>query len=57
MLTVVSWGLIGLVIDFASGGLSKPLVNNETVFKEDFKTFKYVLNYTGCQEENLKKIK
>lgn len=54
--TILGWtGLVGgiplpwgLAVDLATGALLKPNVAEKGVTKEDYKNFKYTLNYGGC---------
>jgi hypothetical protein len=39
---------LGAVVDFATGALWKPSEKEKGVMKEDFKTFRYIVDYTGC---------
>lgn len=40
----------GVVVDAATGSLWKPSVYDQGIQKIDYKSYRYVLNYTGCQE-------
>jgi sRNA-binding regulator protein Hfq len=53
------WGQIGtfpipsgLIIDLATGALVKPNTMENGVSKEDYKNFKYTINYTGCSSQD-----
>ena len=53
------WGLIGsipipsgLIIDALTGGLIKPDIKEKGIEKEDYKNFKYVINYDGCSNQS-----
>jgi hypothetical protein len=39
---------LGAVVDFATGALWKPNVKEKGIMKEDVKTFRYIVDYTGC---------
>lgn len=38
----------GVIVDFAFGAIYKPDTNEEGVLKHNYKTYNYILNYTGC---------
>ena len=58
--TIVSWtGLIngiplpwGVVIDLATGAVWKPNTRERGVSKEDYKNFRYQVNYSNCSQSN-----
>jgi len=50
ILSFVSWGFIGLIVDFASGAAYKPDVDVPGVQKIDDKNYRFVVDYVGCPE-------
>ncbi len=42
----------GVVVDLATGAVWKPDVLEKGVSKEDYKNFRYSINYTGCQTKS-----
>ena len=42
----------GTLIDLATGALWKPNVYEKGIVKENYKNYRYTLNYTGCNAEN-----
>jgi hypothetical protein len=38
----------GVIVDLATGAVWKPDVTEKGVTKEDYKNFRYTINYTGC---------
>ena len=58
--TIVTWtGVLngtplpwGMVVDLATGAVWKPNVSEKGVIKEDYKNFKYILDYQACASQN-----
>lgn len=42
----------GMVVDLATGAVWKPNVLEKGISKEDYKNFRYTINYTGCQTKS-----
>lgn len=42
----------GVVVDLATGAVWKPNVMEKGVTKEDYKNFRYTINYTGCSTQS-----
>ncbi len=49
-------GLIGIAIDFATGAVWKPNVNEPGVSKMDYMHFRYTLPYNGCGAADAPKV-
>lgn len=48
-LSLVTWGLLGVVVDVATGASYKPdHKTNPAVQKIDMKNFQFTMDYTGC---------
>lgn len=45
----------GAILDFATGAVYKPDVKEIGITKNNYKSFNYALNYTGCKEKPVEK--
>jgi hypothetical protein len=52
VLSFVSWGLVGLILDFATGAAYKPDVDDSDVEKVGIKDFNYVIDYDEYCPQN-----
>ena len=50
--TILSWSTYGIILDLATGALVKPNVKEKGLSKENYKNFKYTLEYAGCANSN-----
>ena len=50
-LNFISWGLVGIIIDFATGATYRPDVDTPGVLRLNQKTFQYKVKF-DCKEEN-----
>ena len=41
----------GLVVDLTTGAVFKPDVKENGIIKNDYKSYNYILNYTGCENK------
>ncbi len=46
----------GLVVDLLDGALWKPDVNDPTIVKQNYKSYQYIVNYTGCKNRITEKV-
>lgn len=46
----------GLVIDLATGAFWKPDDSDPSIVKQNYKSFQYIVNYTGCKNNKNEKI-
>jgi hypothetical protein len=53
ILSFLSWGLLGIIVDFADGAAYKPDVDIPGVQKIDDKNYKFIVDYVGCPEADL----
>ena len=51
--TVVTWGLVGVAIDGATGAWWKPNINEQGVSKVDYMNYTYDINYDGCKDQDV----
>lgn len=49
-LNLLSWGLVGIIVDFATGATYKPDTDTPGVTQLNQKTFQYIVKYE-CEEE------
>jgi hypothetical protein len=50
--SLLSWSTYGIIVDAVTGALVKPNVNEKGLSKENYKNFKYTLDYAGCANSN-----
>lgn len=58
--TIIGWTGIysgiplpwGVAVDLATGAVWKPNINEKDVMKQDYKNFKYLVNYSKCNKND-----
>lgn len=56
LLSFLTWSVLGAVVDVVSGASYKPdHKNNPNVTRENYKTFVFVVDYTGCRNTALER--